>query len=298
MRSYRRGFTLIELLVVIAIIAILIGLLLPAVQKVRESAARSKCQNNLKQLGLAVHNFQDAQGRLPYNGYVGDNSQGCCGPDRRWSWLTRILPYIEQNNLYTQINPDVNTIAQVAANNPNLLASKLPTFLCPSDNQDARTDRANIEGLLIGPTNYKGVSGSNWAWGNWVNSGPTGNTDGLAYGDGIFYRTDINRTLRLELIPDGTSNTLMIGEDISAAQVHCSWPYSNNAVGTCAIALNNTAFSGTWDWPNAYSFRSKHISGANFSMADASVKFLNNSIKLDVYRALATIGGNEVANLP
>src|SRR5688572_29808813 len=112
-RSHRArvGFTLIELLIVIAIIAILIGLLLPAVQKVRSAAARMACSNNLKQLGLAVHNFHDSQNRFPYNGSTTTGTPGCCLSSNTatanfstpmWSWLARILPYVEQDNLYKQ----------------------------------------------------------------------------------------------------------------------------------------------------------------------------------------------------
>src|SRR5688500_14333926 len=102
----RGGFTLIELLVVIAIIAILIGLLLPAVQKVREAAARMTCQNHLKQLGLAVHNYHDANSKFPQNGARGVAGSSSCCTDRGWSWIARVLPYIEQDNLYREAGID------------------------------------------------------------------------------------------------------------------------------------------------------------------------------------------------
>src|SRR5207249_4384838 len=130
MKRMRAGFTLIELLVVIAIIAILIGLLLPAVQKVREAAARSQCSNNLKQIGLAVHSYHDANGVLPVS--VGP-APGLLPPFKdAWSWLARILPYVEQGNLYTACGIPTGTILKDATT-IDAIAKPVKTFLCPSD---------------------------------------------------------------------------------------------------------------------------------------------------------------------
>lgn len=310
----RRGFTLIELLVVIAIIAILIGLLLPAVQKIREAANRMSCTNKLKQLGLAVHNYHDTNSMFPHNGSrtFTNSGQSCCGAGTlNWSWIARVLPHIEQDNLFREANVSETTTLNANATVLGALARRIPTLICPSDSSPpTRTDAANLEGLTISITNYKGVSGGNWGDGEarWLNgtpNGPFGATGtsshaGILNGNGIFFRADYLRVLTFAGITDGLSNTYMIGEDIPTLNNHCSWPYGNNAVGTCGIGPNSKQTNGqpygAGDWPNVYSFRSRHTGGLNFALGDGSVRFVRDTIDITAYRAMASIAGGEQVN--
>ncbi|MBO0700989.1 MAG: DUF1559 domain-containing protein, partial [Zavarzinella sp.] len=304
--------------------------------KIREAANRSKCSNNLKQLALAVHNFHDTQGRLPYDESPESGQSTAWGlgsanqppsanrPGTNWSWLAQILPQIEQDNLYRSCgvgNTPQWTLYEAAGLDPtvnttNWLQTQIPTFLCPSDKAKAgpRNNAADLGSTLIGQTNYKGVSGANWQWGEsrWNPSPSTnGNLNGLSTGDGMFYRGDGAKKNDLASVTDGLSNTFMIGEDIPDFNRWCSWPYSNNAVGTCAIYPNSkNPTTGLWysssinsnqvsftDWTNTYSFRSRHPGGLQFALGDGSVRFVKETIDPAMYRAAATMSGGEVVNL-
>ena len=318
----RRGFTLIELLVVIAIIAILVGLLLPAVQRVRESASKTQCANNLKQLATAVHNFHSAQGNFPPNSIY---SYDPTGPN--WSWLAHILPFIEQDNLFNQ--------ARITGNPPNNINQSLPqiamrvkTFLCPSDPDAWRGPRSypsNFDMLDpgLGPltyevTCYRGNIGSNWGggppgsalwWGTdpqWCNPDPNDSNpaityDGCANGNGVIWET--NSPISILAVTDGSSNTIMIGEAMTEKDYQNSWCHMDNAIATCAYPPNAKSPLTGRDYPpdqwwNRYAFTSNHISGVQFAMTDGSVQFISDSISVAVFRALGTRSLGEIAELP
>jgi prepilin-type N-terminal cleavage/methylation domain-containing protein/prepilin-type processing-associated H-X9-DG protein len=225
MRNRRRSaFTLIELLVVIGIIAILIGILVPAVQKVRESAARLTCTNNLKQIGLALHSYHDVNKHFP-SGYVDGNTNPASTPDNDvgpgWGWAAIALPYLEQQGVYSQINFNVGVGIGV---NTQISQTPLPIFQCPADNYQQSFqiyDNSFANPIaVVAHSNYVGCSGwmecFNGAGGNPQSKGA--GADGLIGGSGqagvgVFYR---NSQTRITDITDGTSNTIAVGERCGA----------------------------------------------------------------------------------
>jgi prepilin-type N-terminal cleavage/methylation domain-containing protein/prepilin-type processing-associated H-X9-DG protein len=238
-RGLGRGFTLIELLVVIAIIAILIGLLLPAVQKVREAAARMKCSNNLKQIGIALHSYHDVNGRLPPGGYMAYTLPNGTLKLDDWSsdqgtWLVYILPYVEQDNLFKAINPRIavkNSVG-IAINAPNTstLWQTPALYRCPSDDySDENVLTMNYVGSM-GPECLGASDPCGYApferycnqplptgWG-YPASAVHGNDYNIVNLRGVFNR--IGATFKFASVKDGLSNTIFVGEGLPQQHDH------------------------------------------------------------------------------
>jgi prepilin-type N-terminal cleavage/methylation domain-containing protein/prepilin-type processing-associated H-X9-DG protein len=275
-----RAFTLIELLVVIAIIGVLVALLLPAVQSAREAARRMQCANNVKQIGLAIHNYLDANKVFP------------CEFD--WSgpgggWIPRTLAFMEEQPLYDRF-----AACNFNIRDPSCLPAVqtiLPAILCPSDDsgQQLHLNQYQWETTPVAGTNYKGVIGDNNLNGGW-----TGGYDNHpSYpNSGMFCRYVFKQPIKTKMIPDGLSQTFMIGEDVPEENDHTVWAYSNGDWSSCHAPLNYFPTPKTpHDWWMVMSFRSKHPGGAHFCFADGSVHFINEEIATVTYQALATRDG-------
>jgi prepilin-type N-terminal cleavage/methylation domain-containing protein len=315
-RRERGGFTLIELLVVIAIIAILIGLLLPAVQKVREAALRLQCQNNLKQIGLALHGFHDANGTFPPGGVT---NGPCCDTQSGATWTIHILPYLEQEPLYKQYD---FTVPNEHRNNQAVRQTFVKVYTCPADinaRQLIQPESGPGSSLLYATGSYRAMEGR---------------TDGSAWFDaedgrifplgwrGVLHSTaDPHEPVpfpagwtppaygreRIANITDGTSNTLMVGEYSTRTNPHRTtfWAYTYTSYNQSAVVppqsrqlLNDyvrcTVIGGAdGDNPCKRGWGSFH-GDVHFVLADGSVRVVRTTMDMFLFAALATIANGEV----
>jgi prepilin-type processing-associated H-X9-DG protein len=297
-RDGRPAITLAELLVVLAIMAVLVGLLLPAVQHVRSTAARSRCQNNVRQLALALHQYHDANNALPpgHRSLLNADSMPFSG------WTLSILPYIEQRFLYDNAKAAYRRLPFPFINPPHTgLNTVVPALSCPSDGRVVTPQIAVISKKEVAFTSYLGVSGTNHI-----------SRDGVLYQDS---------RVALSAITDGSSNTLLIGERPPTPDFQFGWWYAGvgqrlTGSGDMMLGVREQnlqpitsrskcgpgsfpfmAAAGFDDPCGLYHFWSPHPGGANFAVCDGSVRFLSYAAD-PVMPSLATRAGGEAGGFP
>jgi len=322
--SKRRGFTLIELLVVIAIIAVLIGLLLPAVQSAREAARRAQCVNNLKQLGIALHNYHDSLGSFPPGG-LNVKPVGVFSSPRQ-TWMPHIYPYMEATNIYNNFNfsldgppfglPWYNTVNSFGPT--AVTAATISTLLCPSDGVDPKPfkqkypfDAADAVTNYLSRSNYLAFMGNN--------------NHGAAFAKDITHLKaafGFNTVTRFADFQDGTSNSLLLGEYLTGAgrdeqdgrsclwadfagYAHLYTQLTPNSSSPDLLypfycfsypKLNLPCVGGTGGGTDTAATRSRHPGGCNVLMGDGSVRFAKSTVNVAVWRALGSIAAGEVVS--
>lgn len=307
MGKVRQGMTVIELLCTVVVIGLLLALGVPAIQSARETARRAQCENNLRQLGLANHQYHDIHKTLPVNmgpwrvppsGSPALNGKG---------WIVSVLPHIEQQPLFDAFTPYFggDFLAGSGLMSPGcreLMKTRVPLLRCPSDGSAASPLRTfyQWEGIEVAPTNYKGVIGDTRVGGDQSeHSGSEPDCHALGGCNGLFFRTTYREPQRFSMVLDGMSNTLLFGEDVVEHNDHSAAFYSNGDWASCYCPLNYfPSPPASRDWPNVMSFRSRHPQGATFCLADGSVRFVSQRISHSLYRGLSTKNGGEPASVP
>ena len=316
-QSHPSAFTLIELLVVIAIIAVLVALLLPAVQQAREAARRSQCKNNLKQLGLALHNYHDTHDGFPPGGIspYGTSTMCSTGAGAQFApWTVMLLPYLDDKNLYMQFNfsrrfrsASNETVSTIPEPNFSLFERANNRFQCPSDSNSGNSQTTNYFGVQGGGAPPSGIS-------SFVPCTSNSNLR-VFFSNGALYH---NSRIRFRDITDGSSNTFLVGETKyqltpsgRSDGIHMSWASSDylgslsGRPGVCAAAVDaiNSAKTGTRqkdggrdDTLSIYTrtFGSFHVGGCHFTFCDGSVRFVSENIKLNTYRLAAQRSDGQV----
>lgn len=291
-KSHRRAFTLIELLVVIAIIAILVALLLPAVQQAREAARRSQCKNNLKQLGVALHNYHGVHQTFP-PGHIRP-PWGQAADRECWGWAVFILPDLDQGPLYQNLEVDEYTLEDtLAGNNPSVdprdaLQTRISVFLCPSDSNEGLVDPSRHFGGGVG-TNAGGLGNFRPSISNYMGSrGTRDQPQQTNDTHGMFF---FNSSVSFKDVRDGTSATFLLGERTTTVCNSGTWIGVRNPrgsgergiwynIGHTRTLINSPDPPNSWKGDNGCgeSFASDHVGGAHFAMVDGSVRFINENI--------------------
>lgn len=304
-RNTRRGFTLIELLVVIAIIGVLVSLLLPAVQQAREAARRTQCKNNLKQIGLAQHNYHDTYNQFTPGGLFYHDTTGTSttnASEAGWGWLPLLLPQLDNAPLFNQLGVTRRTLEELLVNYPAekyLLQQRIPVTICPSDTAPVLNDLRPFYNSKYGGSGNYITTGFYVASANYVanhGTNPVTLYPWLSQGAdpyGVFWEAS---KIGIKDITDGTSNTILVGERAwpNAAAVWAGnrnvngagrWGFrmilgyayaKQNVLTLTPDATTNGAY-GLSD--GAYS--SRHVGGAHYLFGDGSVRFINDSINYD-----------------